>query len=77
MANTKKNTKKTDKRTPAKDHVTVRLDLELIARLEALAVLLSRPWRAAKLSDALRAALLKGLPLCEIEHAAEKKGGAR
>jgi hypothetical protein len=45
----------------------VRLPPEVIARLDALLPGLSTPWRDAKRSDALRAVILKGLPVVEAE----------
>ena len=50
-----------------KKHVAVRLDSEEIARIDALLPRLSEPWRKATRSDALRAALLRGLELLEQE----------
>jgi hypothetical protein len=76
MATTKTTKKtKTPKKTKGdgKKHVCVRLDLEIVARLEALAKNLSNAWLTAKLSDSVRAALLRGLPLVEAEY--EKKSG--
>jgi hypothetical protein len=43
----------------------VRLPAEELARVDALLPTLSTPWRTATRSDALRAAILAGLPLLE------------
>jgi hypothetical protein len=60
-------------------HVSVRLDDPTIARLDALIPAFSQPWLRAKRSDVLRAALLAGLPVIEVEKAGERgrKRGAR
>jgi hypothetical protein len=48
-------------------HVAVRLKPAELARLDAQARRLSTSWRDATRSDALRAAILKGLALMEKE----------
>lgn len=52
----------------------MRLDPEVVARIDALAKLMSEPWRDATRTDVCRAALLGGLPALEARYA--KKGGA-
>jgi hypothetical protein len=51
--------------SPPKEHVAVRLEAPIIARLEALLPLYGLPGRAAKRSDVLRGAILAGLGLEE------------
>jgi hypothetical protein len=67
--------------TPKPEHISVRLRPEIIARLDAIIPALSMPWHTATRVTVLRAALLKGLPLLEAEHAPKprpgKRGGAR
>ncbi|MFT3764712.1 MAG: hypothetical protein QM820_04225 [Minicystis sp.] len=43
------------------DHVAVRLDERMIARLDALIPVLSTEWLAARRSDVLRKVILSGL----------------
>lgn len=43
------------------DHVTVRLDAETIARLDALIPALSTPWLRARRADVLRRVILSGV----------------
>ncbi len=64
-------------------HVAFRVSLDVLARVDALVPAVSPPWRQAKRSDVLRAALIMGLPLMEAQYAPAKgaaprgKGGAR
>ncbi len=48
-------------------HVAVRLDEAVVARIDALIPKLSTEWLAAKRSDALRAVILLGLERAENE----------
>ena len=45
----------------------MRLDADVIDRLDAIAVKLSRPGLALNRTDALRAALAEGMPILEKE----------
>ena len=54
-----------------KDHVAVRLEHEVIARIDALAGPLSTEWHKATRSDALRAVILRGI--ARMEEARQKK----
>jgi len=63
--------------TSGAQHVAVRLDAETIARVEALGPALSTPWRKAKRSDLLRAAIHEGLLVLEARQAPAKKGGRK
>jgi len=70
-------TKPKKKSDPAK-HVAVRLDDDLRERVEALIPRLSTEWLACTMSDALRACIVRGVPLVEAEFPAKptpKKGG--
>lgn len=61
-------------------HAAVRLEDELVARLDALIPSLSMPWKKATRSDAIRAAILAGLPLLETPPtpaSPSRKRGAR
>jgi hypothetical protein len=47
--------------------IAVRLDADVIDRLDAIAVKLSRPGLPLNRTDALRAALAEGMPILEKE----------
>jgi metal-responsive CopG/Arc/MetJ family transcriptional regulator len=47
------------------EHVAVRLDETLLARVDALIPQLSEPWHAATRSEVLRKLILTGLDLAE------------
>ena len=53
----------------------VRLEQELLDRIDALAVSLSTEWNRVSRSDAMRACILRGLPALEDE--AQRVGQAR
>jgi hypothetical protein len=58
--------------------VTVRLELSLVARLNAVAATLSRPGLTPSLSDVVRMVLLSGLPGVEAAEGLgvrKRKGG--
>ena len=55
-------------------HVSVRLNRELLGRVDALIPALSTPWCAAKRSDVVRALIAEGLEVFEARHAAKPKG---
>jgi hypothetical protein len=57
-------------------HVSVRLDAETIARVDALAPHFSTQWRPATRSDVLRALILTALPHHEAAHHAGVPAGA-
>lgn len=65
--------------TGGRRHVSVRLDDATIARIDALIPAYSSVWLTAKRSDVMRAALLAGLPVIEVEKLREhtRKRGAR
>ncbi len=50
-------------------HVSVRLDAETLARVDALGPLFSTKWRPATRSDILRALILSALEQIEAERA--------
>ena len=50
---------------PPKQHVAVRIAVELVARIDALIPRLTTRWHEAKRSDVLRAILLIGLDVVE------------
>jgi hypothetical protein len=52
-------------------HVSVRLDAETLARVDALGPLFSTRWRPATRSDILRALILSALERAEAEQASE------
>jgi len=53
----------------------VRLEQDLLDRIDALAVALSTEWNRVSRSDAMRAAILRGLP--ELEDEAKRVAVAR
>jgi hypothetical protein len=55
-------------------HVAVRIDAELLARIDALVDGLSSRWHRATRSDALRLVMIEGLRTIEARKA-HKKGG--
>jgi hypothetical protein len=57
-------------------HVAVRLDAEMLARVDALAPSYSQPWRRATRSDLLRVVILAGLD-AEETRVRREKGGPR
>jgi len=69
------------KRTPGRPasgreptcHVSFRLDLSTLGRVDGVIPAVSTPWRAAKRSDVLRALILEGLQVLEARHAAKPK----
>ena len=54
-------------------HVSLRLDLSTLSRVDGLIPAVSTPWRAAKRSDVLRAIILEGLQVLEARDAAKPK----
>ena len=54
-------------------HISLRLDLSTLGRVDAFIPAMSTPWRAAKRSDVLRALILEGLQVLEARHAAKPK----
>lgn len=57
------------------NHVSVRLDAETMARVDALAPLFSSEWRPATRSDILRGLILDALE--RFEHGAKPSTGRR
>lgn len=59
--------------------IAVRLEAELLARVDAVAPKLSTEWRHASRSDVIRALIVKALPLLEGEgeHAEAKRPKTR
>ena len=55
--------------------MAMRLDPEILARVDALAAKLSTPYQRTSRSEAIRMAMLMGLPLAELE--AERVAAAR
>ena len=60
-------TKTTTKDKGPTQQIAVRLDADVIGRLDAIAVKLSRPGLPVNRTDALRAALAEGMPILESE----------
>ncbi len=58
-------------------HVAVRLEADVIARIDALMEPLSTEWLRLSRSDALRAIIMRGLPLVEADVRAAKKSAER
>jgi hypothetical protein len=54
-------------------HLSLRLDLSTLGRVDAFIPAMSTPWRAAKRSDVLRALIVEGLQVLEARHAAKPK----
>ena len=57
----------TEKKAQFGGHVAVRLDAEILARLEALRPRMSKEWHNATTSEVLRSVILDGLALRERE----------
>lgn len=57
--------------------IAIRVDPELLARVDALAEKMSTSWRKASRSDALRACVIAGLPAVEADVAAADDGKRR
>jgi metal-responsive CopG/Arc/MetJ family transcriptional regulator len=55
-------------------HVAVRLDAELLARIDALVPGLSSQWHGATRSDALRHAIVEGLRAIDARKSRQRKG---
>jgi hypothetical protein len=55
-------------------HVAVRLDAEILSRVDALGPVYSQPWRKATRSDLLRLLVLAGLDVEEKKLARQKRG---
>jgi hypothetical protein len=55
-------------------HVAVRLEPELVAEIDAVALELATQWRRASRSDALRLLLIEGLKAHKAKRAAPPKG---
>jgi hypothetical protein len=49
--------------------IAVRIDADLLARIDAMVAKLSTDWRQASRSDVIRALCIKALPLLEAEGA--------
>ncbi len=58
---------------PSKEHVSVRLNTEEIARIDALLPVFSSRWRPATRSDALRALIMRALEDFEADARAEQR----
>jgi hypothetical protein len=52
---------------PPAEHVAVRLDAEVVARIDAFIPEMSTSWRKATRSDAVRKVILAGLAALEAE----------
>jgi hypothetical protein len=64
--------------TPTKPvHVAVRLDVDTLARVDAIVPGLSSAWHRATRSDAVRLLIVEGLRAVEASARKAKKGGAR
>jgi hypothetical protein len=59
---------------PPPHHVSVRLDPEILARVDALAPAFSTEWHAATRSDIVRALILDALPRFEKGGPAQPSG---
>lgn len=62
-------------RAPA-EHVAVRLDAEVIARLDALIPAFTTEWLEANRSHVLRAVIMRGLPQVEVDPLGKATEGA-
>jgi hypothetical protein len=58
----------------ARPHVAVRLEQDLVDKIDAIARELGKEWLHTKRSDALRMLLIKGVEVYEAEKAARRKG---
>jgi hypothetical protein len=59
----------------SKDHVAVRLEPELVVKIDALAKELATEWHQAKRSDALRLVIIRGLKAHEEDKAKQGSKG--
>jgi hypothetical protein len=57
----------------SRQHISVRVDDETLARIEALRERMSTTWRDATISDVLRAVIYTGLDVMGKEHTEEAK----